>query len=68
MFDLAEDLIFDFFMGSGSTLIAAEQLNRRCFGCELDPKYCDVIVDRYKKYKLQRNEIYDIKLNGEAYA
>lgn len=63
-----EDLIFDFFMGSGSTLIAAEQLNRRCFGCELDPKYCDVIVDRYKKYKLQRNEICDIKLNGEAYA
>lgn len=63
-----EDLIFDFFMGSGSTLIAAEQLNRRCFGCELDPKYCDVIVDRYKKYKLQRTEICDIKLNGEAYA
>lgn len=63
-----EDLIFDFFMGSGSTLIAAEQLNRRCFGCELDPKYCDVIVDRYKKYKLQRNEICDIKLNGETYA
>ncbi len=63
-----EDLIFDFFLGSGSTLIAAEQLNRRCFGCELDPKYCDVIVDRYKKYKLQRNEICDIKLNGETYA
>lgn len=63
-----EDLVFDFFMGSGSTLIAAEQLNRRCFGCELDPKYCDVIVDRYKKYKLQRNEICDIKLNGETYA
>ena len=63
-----EDLIFDFFLGSGTTLIAAEQLNRKCFGCELDPKYCDVIVDRYKKYKLQRNEICDIKLNGEAYA
>lgn len=62
-----EDLIFDFFLGSGTTLIAAEQLNRKCFGCELDPKYCDVIVDRYKKYKLQRNEVCDIKLNGEAY-
>ena len=62
------DLVFDFFLGSGSTLIAAEQLERRCFGCELDPKYCDVIVDRYKKYKLQRNELCDIKLNGEAYA
>ena len=63
-----EDLVFDFFLGSGSTLIAAEQLNRRCFGCELDPKYCDVIVDRYKKYKLQRNEVCEILLNGEAYA
>ena len=63
-----DDLIFDFFLGSGTTLIAAEQLNRRCFGCELDPKYCDVIVDRYKKYKLQRNEPCDIKLNGEEHA
>jgi DNA modification methylase len=63
-----EDLIFDFFLGSGSTLIAAEQLNRRCFGCELDPKYCDVIVDRYRKYKMQRNEECIIKLNGEDYA
>lgn len=62
------DLVFDFFLGSGSTLIAAEQLNRRCFGCELDPKYCDVIVDRYRKYKLQRNEPCEIKLNGEVYA
>lgn len=63
-----DELVFDFFLGSGTTLIAAEQLNRRCYGCELDPKYCDVIVDRYRKYKLQRNEPCEIKLNGEAYA
>ena len=62
------DIVFDFFLGSGTTLIAAEQLDRRCFGCELDPKYCDVIVDRYRKYKLHRNEPCDIKLNGEDYA
>ncbi len=62
------ELVFDFFLGSGTTLIAAEQLNRRCYGCELDPKYCDVIVDRYRKYKLQRNEPCEIKLNGKAYA
>ena len=41
------DAVLDIFMGSGSVLIAAESLERRCFGMELDPKYCDVIVRRY---------------------
>jgi DNA modification methylase len=41
------DIVLDLFLGSGSTLIAAESLNRRCFGIEIDPKYCDVIVRRY---------------------
>lgn len=59
------DLIFDFFLGSGSTLIAADQTGRKCYGCELDPKYCDVIVDRFKKYKIMNNQKYTIKLNGQ---
>lgn len=42
------DLILDFFGGSGSTLIAAEQVKRRCYTMELDPKYCDVIVKRWE--------------------
>lgn len=42
-------LVFDFFLGSGSTMVAAHQLNRKCYGMELDPKYCQVIVDRMKK-------------------
>ena len=42
-----EDLVLDLFLGSGTTLIAAEQLGRRCYGMELDPGYCDVIVKRY---------------------
>jgi len=37
----------DVFLGSGSTLIAAESLGRRCYGLEIDPRYCDVIVRRY---------------------
>lgn len=44
------DTILDLFGGSGSTLIACEQLNRRCYMCELDPKYCDVIVDRWENF------------------
>lgn len=43
------DAIFDPFLGSGTTLIAAEQLNRRCFGIEISPAYCDVIVTRWEK-------------------
>lgn len=43
------DLILDLFGGSGSTLIAAEQTQRRCYTMELDPKYCDVIIKRWEK-------------------
>lgn len=42
------DLILDLFGGSGSTLIAAEQTQRRCYTMELDPKYCDVIIKRWE--------------------
>jgi DNA modification methylase len=42
--------IFDPFLGSGTTLIAAEQLGRRCYGLEISPAYCDVIVARWEKH------------------
>jgi len=48
-FSEENDSILDCFGGSGSTLIACEQLNRKCYMCELDPHYCDVIVDRWEK-------------------
>jgi site-specific DNA-methyltransferase (adenine-specific) len=42
-------IIVDLFLGSGSTLIACEQLNKSCYGIELEPKYVDVIIDRWEK-------------------
>ncbi len=42
-------LVLDLFLGSGSTMVASHQLKRKCYGMELDPKYCQVIVDRMRK-------------------
>ena len=42
------ELIYDPFLGSGTTLIAAEQLGKRCYGLELNPAYCDVIIERWE--------------------
>ncbi len=44
------EIVLDPFLGSGTTLIAAEQLGRRCFGLEIEPCYVDVIVRRYQKF------------------
>jgi DNA modification methylase len=56
-------LIYDCFLGSGSTMVASHQINRKCYGMEIDPKYCQVIVDRMKK--LDPNIV--IKKNGVSY-
>ena len=45
-----KDNVIDYFLGSGSTLIACEKTNRKCFGMEIDPHYCDVIVKRWEDY------------------
>lgn len=44
------NLVLDLFLGSGSTLIASEKTGRKCYGMELDPKYADVIVERWQNY------------------
>jgi len=44
------DTVLDLFLGSGSTLIACEKTNRKCYGMEIDPHYCDVIVKRWEEY------------------
>ena len=43
------DLIVDLYLGSGTSIITSHQLKRKCYGMELDPKYCQVIIDRMKK-------------------
>jgi DNA modification methylase len=57
------DLICDIFLGSGTTMVAAHQLNRKCYGMELDPKYCQVIVDRM----LKLDPTLEVKRNGLPY-
>ena len=49
--------VLDLFGGSGSTLIAAEQTGRKAFLMELDPLYCDVIVQRYEKFTGKNAEL-----------
>jgi DNA modification methylase len=58
-----DGLVLDVFLGSGSTMVASHQLNRKCYGMELDPKYCQVIVDRMQKL----DPTLEVKRNGQAY-
>jgi len=57
------DIILDTFLGSGSTMVASHQLKRKCYGMELDPKYCQVIIDRMTKL----DSSLTVKINGKAY-
>lgn len=60
--DYSKINVIDLFLGSGSTMVASHQLNRKCYGMELDPKYCQVIIDRMKKLE----PTIKIKKNGNA--
>jgi DNA modification methylase len=55
------DIILDQFIGTGTTMVASHQLKRKCYGMELDPKYCQVIIDRMRKLdptiKIKRNGV-----------
>jgi len=58
-----KNIILDLFLGSGSTMVAAHQLKRKCYGMELDPKYCQVIIDRMTKL----DDTLTVKINGKEY-
>ena len=58
-----EGIVLDMFLGSGSTMVAAHQLKRKCYGMELDEKYCQVIVDRM----LKLDSALEVKINGKPY-
>lgn len=55
--------IVDPFVGSGSTMVAAHKVDRKCYGMEIDPKYCQVIIDRMQKL----DDTLEIKINGDPY-
>jgi DNA modification methylase len=57
------DLVADPFLGSGSTMVAAHQMGRICYGMELDPRYCQVIIERMHLL----DETLEIKINGEPW-
>lgn len=57
--------VYDPFLGSGTTLIAAEQLGRICYGMEISPQYCQVIIDRYKAHCEKVGKAFVCRINGE---
>jgi DNA modification methylase len=63
MYTKENHLFYEPYCGSGTTMVAAHQLNRKCYGMELVPKYCQVIIDRMRKL----DPGITIKRNGELY-
>lgn len=49
--------VFDLFLGSGSTMIACEKTDRRCYGLEIDPHYCDVIIKRWEDFTGKKSKL-----------
>jgi DNA modification methylase len=52
-----KSIVMDLFLGSGSSLIACEKMDRICYGMELDPKYCDVIIKRWENFTGKKAEL-----------
>jgi DNA modification methylase len=61
---LKGEIVYDAFLGSGTTIIASQELDRICYGTELSAHYCDVIAIRFAKYMKKKGLEYSIKRNG----
>jgi len=59
-------LVLDPFLGSGSTMIAAEQTGRRCYGIDIDPAYCDVAVKRWENLTGEKAELAERPDTGQG--
>ena len=55
-FDSEAGVVFDPFLGTGTTLLASEQLGRVCYGMEIEPAYCDIVVQRWEQMTGKRAE------------
>lgn len=62
-----KEIVLDLFGGSGSTMMACDQLDRKSYNMELDPKFCDVIIKRWIKYRQENNLPAEVKRNGEVF-
>lgn len=61
------DVVFDAYSGSGTAFMAADQLGRRCYGIEISPKYCQVILERYKAHCEKEGKPFVCRINGEVF-
>lgn len=55
-FSKKDDIVIDCFLGTGTSLIACEKLSRKCYGIELDPTYCDIVIQRWEDFTGKKAE------------
>jgi len=60
------ELVYDAFLGSGTTLVAAEFTERACLGLEVDPRYCDVIIQRWKNLRAKQSTLSQLDATRDA--
>ena len=57
------DIVLDLFLGSGTTMLASDQIGRTCYGMEKEPRYCQIIINRM----IEQNPDLEVKINGQVW-